>query len=137
MSEHKNEEIDEVDPIDNEMIIRYNIINDKPISFFTPSKHNLEYMWDMEFTKKIEPLVEHMDTNIGLLMEVMKHHVCRNEFSKEYIEGHPECVMNQLDKYRENEIQGKKEIVRERMKSEYIDTSKKFDWNNKKYVDVL
>jgi hypothetical protein len=107
MSEYKNEEIDEVDPIDNEMETRYKIIKDKPLSFFEPSKQNLEYMWDMEFTEKIEPLIEHMDTNIDLLMEVMKHHVCRNEFSKEYIEGHPECVLNQLEKY--------------------IDTSKKFD----------
>lgn len=130
-------DIDEIDPIDNEMEIRNKLINDKPLSFFTSSKHNLEYVWDMEFIDKIGPLVEYMDVNTDLLMNIMKHHVRKNEFTKEYIERHPECVMNQLDKYRENELQGIKEIVKEKKKPKYIDTGKKFDWNNKKYVDVI
>jgi hypothetical protein len=138
MLEYKNnDDVEDIDPIEEEIKRREGIIKEKPLSFFTPSKENLEYTWDMEFTEKMEPLVEHMDVNIDTLMNVMKHHVCMNAFSKEYIKKYPECVMYQIEKYREKELQGTTEMMKEVKKHKYIETNKKFDWNNKKYVDVL
>jgi hypothetical protein len=135
MSEN-NDEVEEVDPIEVELEIREKMIKEKPLSFFLPSKEKLEYTWEHEFTEKVEPLLGSISVvEPGQLLDIMMHHVNVDVFSKEYIEKHPECVMNQIEKYRENEIQGTKEEVKEVKKKTY--KSKKFDWNNKKYVGVL
>ena len=130
-----NEEVEDIDPIEEEFEIREKIIKEKPLSFFLPSKEKLEYTWEHEFTEKVEPLLGNISVvYIGQLLDIMKYHVNVDAFSKEYIQQHPECVMNQIEKYREKELQGTKEDVKE-VKKTY--KSKKFDWNNKKYVGVL
>lgn len=135
------EEINDIEIEEKEYLEREEFILNQPIQFFSDhkkTKHKLEETWDDEFYLKVENKIHHILEKYGIYnnhfecIEMMKHHVVQNMFSKTFIHEHPECLMEQIEEYEKHVDDNN--IKFEKKKHINSNTFREFDWNSKTFI---
>ena len=91
-------------------------IRSKPESYFKPSHPILYQTWEDEFYGNLEDKIINVLDNYrdnyatfsmdnALFIEMIKHNIECNAFTKKYIDKHPDCVIDQINQENMKQLQ--------------------------------